>query len=152
MATTQTSKSNPKYIETVGRRRTATARVRLYPITGKNEVTLHSKTLKKGEMMVNKLSAQEYFPGALSEKTYTAPFIATSVEDYAIAVQVTGGGKAGQLTATVHAISRALDMLDSAHRPALKKRGFLTRDPRIRERRKVGLAGRARARKSSPKR
>lgn len=146
------SQSNPTYIETVGRRRTATARVRLYTITGKSEVTIHSKTLKKGDMMVNKLSAHEYFPGALSEKIYTAPLKATNVENYVIAVQVTGGGKNGQLTATVHGISRALDALDPLHRPILKKRGFLTRDPRIRERRKVGLGGRARARKSSPKR
>jgi len=153
MATqTQNSKSKQVYIETVGRRRTATARVRLYTITGKNEVTIDSRSLKKGDVEVNKLSAKEYFPGALNEKIYTAPMKATSVEDYAIAVQVTGGGKNGQLTATVHAISRALDALDSTHRPALKKRGFLTRDPRIRERRKVGLGGRARAHKSSPKR
>lgn len=146
------SQSNPKYIETVGRRRTATARVRLYTVSGKTEVMYDSKTLKKGDMVVNKLPAQEYFPGILNEQMYTAPLKATNVEDYAITVQVTGGGKAGQLTATVHAISRALDMLNDTNRLALKKGDFLTRDPRIRERRKVGLGGRARARKSSPKR
>jgi len=146
------SQSNPKYIETVGRRRTATARVRFYTVTGKSEVIFDSKPLKKGDIIVNKHPVQEYFPGILNEKIYTAPLIATNVEDYVITVQVTGGGKNGQLTATVHAISRALDELDSAHRLSLKKGDFLTRDPRIRERRKVGLGGRARARKSSPKR
>jgi len=147
------SQAKQTYIETVGRRRTATARVRLYSISGKSEVMLDSKPLKKGDIVVNKLSAKEYFPGVLNEKMYTAPLLATNLENYAIAVQVTGGGKNGQLHATVHALSRAIDELNPElnHSP-LKKRGFLTRDPRTRERRKAGLAGRARAKKSSPKR
>jgi small subunit ribosomal protein S9 len=144
--------SNIKYIETVGRRREATARVRLYPITGKGVVTVGSMSLKKGDIVVNNMPAHEYFPGELNKKIYSGPLTTTSVENIALIAVVTGGGKNGQLTAVVHGISRALDEFNTEYRPLLKKRGFLTRDPRIRERRKVGLGGRARAKKSSPKR
>ncbi len=155
MATAKTPvlKSKQTYIQSVGRRREATARVRLYPLSGKSEVIIDGKSIKKGMIVVNDLPVETYFPGSLNEKIYTAPLKVAGVEDVAIAIHVAGGGKNGQLGATVHALARAIDELnpESNHSP-LKKRGFLTRDPRKRERRKAGLAGRARAKKSSPKR
>ena len=72
---------------------------------------------------------------------------------YYVTVKVVGGGKKGQLGATVHGIARALAKLDAdTLRAPLKKAGLLTRDSRVRERRKVGTGGKARRKKQSPKR
>lgn len=82
------------------------------------------------------------------------PFRATNtIGKYSLTIKVEGGGKSGQLEAVVHGISRALQLLDKEKfRPILKKKGFLTRDARVRERRKVGTGGKARRKKQSPKR
>jgi len=75
------------------------------------------------------------------------------VGKYYVTVKVVGGGKNGQLDAVVHGIARAFDKADrEKFRPPLKRAGLLTRDARVRERRKVGTGGKARRKKQSPKR
>jgi small subunit ribosomal protein S9 len=95
----------------------------------------------------------EYF-GKSFEKAYKMPFQITSMEGkFAVSIKVSGGGKMGQLDAAILAIARALDKVDKENFHAiLKKQGMLTRDPRVRERRKVGMGGKSRRRKQSPKR
>ncbi|MCL5433317.1 MAG: 30S ribosomal protein S9 [Patescibacteria group bacterium] len=141
------------FIFAVGRRREAIARVRLYKIH-KAGLLWGDKEIKKGEIYVNKKPIPEYFSGEVSRSIYTLPFISTNTLDkYTITINVTGGGISGQIYAVVHGISRALSKLDRENfRPLLKKKGLLTRDPRARERRKVGTGGKARRKKQSPKR
>jgi len=141
------------YYEAVGRRKNATARVRLY-VVKEESVKVGGNTIAKGDMMVNDRSADSYFPREVVKRIYLEPFRTTNtIGRFAVSVHVTGGGLAGQLGATLQGISRALEKTDKEKfRPILKKRGFLTRDPRKKERRKAGFAGKARARKQSPKR
>ena len=129
------------FIYAVGRRRTATAQVRLYPD-------------KKGGITVNNKPIEEYFPGETLKKLYLPPLrVCNVIDKYLITAKVNGSGKIGQLEAVIHGISRALISLDKEKfRPILKKRGFLTRDSRMKERRKVGMGGKARRKKQSPKR
>jgi len=124
----------------VGRRRSASARVRLFK--------------GRGENIVNDLSFEKYFPGEVNRVAWIFPFKLTDTEKkYYVTVRVVGGGKNGQLGATIHGIARTFDKLDrEKFRPALKKAGLLTRDSRVRERRKVGMGGKARRKKQSPKR
>ena len=130
----------PSYISAVGRRKTAIARVRLY--------------FKAGEITVNGKPVAEYFPGEANSLRYLEPLRTTSLVDKVSAsIKVIGGGKVSQLEAIIHGVSRALSKADpEKHRPTLKKKGFLTRDERMRERRKVGMGGKARRKKQSPKR
>lgn len=123
-----------------GKRRTASARIRLFK--------------GKGESLVDGKKVAEYFPGKIMESLYTKPFKLTDTfEKYYFTAKVTGGGKEGQLEALIHGISKALSELDrEKFRSPLKKAGLLTRDSRIRERRKVGMGGKARRKKQSPKR
>ncbi len=141
------------YYEAVGRRKTASARARLYVVTGE-EMTIKSVIVKKGDIIVNGLPVEKFFPGEVFLKMYQEPFRTTNTMNrFAVSITTTGGGLNGQLTATIHAISRALLKVDNEKfRPILKKRGFLMRDPRAKQRRKAGYAGKARARKQSPKR
>lgn len=141
------------YTFAVGRRREAVARVRVYnPSSGKVEV--FGEERKRGDIIVNKKLIAEYFrsSGALSK--YKKILEATGTEGkYVISARVVGGGLSGQLDALVHGVARALDILDTEkHHKILSDGGYLTRDPRTRERRKVGNAGKARRKKSSPKR
>lgn len=138
------------YIFAVGRRKEAVARVRLYQV---DNVPWNGVVVNKGDIFVNKKRADEYF-GKMAVKIYREPFRITNTEKkFAVTVKVEGGGKEGQLDAAVLGIARALDKLDrEKFRPILKKKSFLTRDPRVRERRKVGMGGKARRRKQSPKR
>lgn len=138
------------YIFAVGRRKEAVARVRLYQ---KDSVSWDGVVVKKGEIFVNKKPAIEYF-GQEAEKIYKQPLIVTNSDKrFAITIIVSGGGKSGQLDASVLGISRVLDSFDKEKfHPILKKRDFLSRDARIKERRKVGTGGKARRRKQSPKR
>ena len=154
MAQKQSNTGKQTYIQAVGRRREATAQVRLYPLSGKKTITIYNHTVKAGDFLVNKKDVTEYFPGEVNKMGYRAPLRVTkTLNDYAVSVVVTGGGKQGQLSATVHGIARALDEVNrEEYRPELKKAGFITRDPRVKERRKAGLAGKARTKKSSPKR
>lgn len=140
MARTKKSETKSKFIQTVGRRKEAIARVRLYP--------------GKGESIVNNQLISQYFPGETAKVIYFKPFEETGTRGkYYVTAKISGGGKTGQLEAFVHGLSRALALADRENfRPILKKKGFLTRDARIRERRKVGTGGKARRKKQSPKR
>lgn len=141
------------YYEAVGRRKTASARVRLYVVKDA-AVTIDGKSVEKGGMIVNGLPVEKFFPGEIFKKRYQEPFRTTNTMGrFAVSVTTTGGGLVGQLAATIHALSRALTKVDQEKfRPILKKRGFLMRDPRAKQRRKAGYAGKARARRQSPKR
>jgi small subunit ribosomal protein S9 len=116
-----------KYVEAVGRRKTAIARVRITP---------SARTI----VSVNNKEAGAYF---FTEELHAAalePFLKVSLPtQFAVTVVVRGGGIAGQAIAVRHAISRALTAYDHALRGSLKKEGFLKRDPRAKERRKFGL-------------
>lgn len=137
------------YIFAIGRRKESVARVRLYH----NSTTWDGIPINKGDIVVNKKKAMEYFGGG-GVKVYGEPLRITNTEKkFAITVLVKSGGKMGQLDSTALGIARALDKLDKEKfRPILKKRGFLTRDPRVRQRRKVGMGGKSRRKKQSPKR
>jgi len=141
------------YYEAVGRRKNATARVRLY-VVKEEEIQVGDLKVKKGDMYINDRPVEAYFPGEVDKKMYSEPFRTTNtIGRFAVTVHVTGGGPSGQLGAVIHAIARALCVVDTEKfRPILKKRGLLTRDPRKKERRKAGFAGKARAKKQSPKR
>ena len=141
------------YYEAVGRRKESSARVRLY-VVKETAVVIGGKEVEKGAMIVNGRPVEQYFPGEVLKKMYLEPFRTTNtVGRFAVSVQASGGGLSGQLGAVIHGISRALEKVDKEKfRPILKKRGFMTRDPRAKQRRKAGFAGKSRARKQSPKR
>lgn len=116
-----------------GRRKTSVARVRLVP--GEGNVTINGRTI------------DEYFGIKTLDLIVKQPLNLTDTLDkYDVIAKVEGGGPSGQAGAIRHGISRALLELDTDLRPALKKAGFLTRDPREKERRKYGLK---KARKAS---
>ncbi|MBI2112166.1 30S ribosomal protein S9, partial [Candidatus Woesearchaeota archaeon] len=94
------------------------------------------------------------FPGVVLEKMYLGPFKVTNTMDrFAVTAKVEGSGLFSQLGEMTHAISRVLLEIDKENfRGFLRKEGYLTRDSREKERRKAGLAGKARAGKQSPKR
>ena len=122
---------NAKYIMTIGRRKEATARVYLREGSGK--------------IKVNKRSLENYFPRESHRLIINQPIKAVKLEDKLdIMATVTGGGISGQADAIKHGISRAIVKLDETNRQVVKKKGFLTRDPRAKERKKYG---RKRARK-----
>lgn len=148
-----TKEDTVSYYEAVGRRKVASARVRLYVVKDAS-VTIGGTAVAKGDMIVNGKPAEKYFPGEVQKKMFQEPFRTTNtVGRFAVSVKVAGGGPSGQLGAVVHGISRALEKVDKEKfRPILKKRGFMTRDPRAKQRRKAGFAGKSRARKQSPKR
>jgi small subunit ribosomal protein S9 len=141
--TTVKSTAKDYYVQAVGRRRTASARIRVYPNSD-----------RKGEIEVNNKPISQYFPGVLAEKHYNEPLrTCNAINKYFISARISGSGTIGQLEAFIHALSRALVRLDNdTFRPILKKRNFLTRDPRMRERRKVGMGGKARRKRQSPRR
>ncbi|GAA1331361.1 hypothetical protein GCM10009610_70610 [Pseudonocardia xinjiangensis] len=113
-------------IQTVGRRKEAVVRVRLMPGTG--SFRLNGKTL------------EEYFPNKLHQQLIREPLVTVEkTERFDIFANLHGGGTSGQAGALRLAIARALIEADSEDRPPLKKAGFLTRDPRVIERKKYGL-------------
>ncbi|HSE56922.1 MAG TPA: 30S ribosomal protein S9 [Candidatus Paceibacterota bacterium] len=121
------AKTNKKYIETVGRRKTATARVRVSPAT-------------KGSYDINGKDLATYFPTAELQKTVTDTFAKLETSDsYAVTVRVSGGGIHAQAEAVRHGIARALVEENTEVKPKLKQAGYLKRDPRSKERRKFGL-------------
>lgn len=133
-----------------GRRKTATARARLYLPT--QEITIEGRKLEKGDVYVNNKPIDVYFGDPYAKAQYQEVFRTTNTAGRFITTVITSGsGKSGQLGATTLAISRALLVVDPKFRPVLRKKGFLTRDPRAKERKKPGLMG-ARKQKSSPKR
>ncbi|MGW4206882.1 30S ribosomal protein S9 [Lentzea sp. NPDC004789] len=112
--------------QTVGRRKEAVVRVRLVPGTGK--FTLNGKAL------------EDYFPNKVHQQLIKEPLVTTEKpETFDVIANLRGGGITGQAGALRLAIARALIAVDSEDRPALKKAGFLTRDPRVKERKKYGL-------------
>lgn len=143
----------PLYYQAVGRRKEASARVRLYVVSD-GELTISGKVIKKGDILVNKRPIEKYFSGEVYKKLYTEPFrVTNTIGRFTVSAIVIGGGSGGQVGAFTHAVARALEKVDrEKFRPILKKNGFLTRDPRTKERRKAGFAQKARARKQSPKR
>lgn len=151
--TKKEKKDLQSYYEAVGRRKNAIAQVRLF-VSSKTDVTISGISVKKGDMIVNSHQIDKYFPGEVFQKMYMEPFkITNTVGRFTVSALIAGGGLSGQLGAFVHGVSRALEIADKEKfRPILKKREFLTRDSRVKERRKAGYAQKARARKQSPKR
>lgn len=128
-----------EYTQTKGKRRTASVRVRLFK--------------GKGENSVNNMPLEKYFPGSINKAHWMKPFEGTETwEKYYFSAKVVGGGHKGQLDALVHGISRALVEVDIEYRGALKRAGLLTRDARVRQRRMIGMGGKSRRKKQSPKR
>ena len=134
----------------IGKRKSSTAEVRLYE---KDAMVWGGTSVKRGECVVNNRPALEYF-GKELEKACRQPLQITGMQDkLAVSVKVSGGGKMGQLDAAILAIARGLNKIDhEKFHSILKKKGMFTRDPRVRERRKVGMGGKSRRRKQSPKR
>lgn len=123
--------ANAKYYGT-GRRKSSIARVYLVPGTGK--------------VTINKRDMDQYFGLETLKLIVRQPLAVTETADkFDVIVNVRGGGFTGQAGAIRHGISRALLQADSDYRPALKKAGFLTRDPRMKERKKYGLKAARRA-------
>lgn len=120
-----TGKKEKRYIEAIGRRKEAVARVRL--IQDKPGIKINGKALK------------EYFPLLAQQKIVLAPFLLTNtLEKFWVSVKAKGGGVSGQAEAIRLGISRCLVKARAENRPLLKKAGFLTRDARIVESKKYG--------------
>ena len=118
-------KADVKYYGT-GRRKSSVARV--YLSAGKGEITINGRSI------------DEYFGTEILKTIVRQPLVVTGTEGkFDISVTVKGGGTTGQAGAVRHGISRALLEADADYRPVLKKEGFLTRDPRMKERKKYGL-------------
>ena len=123
------AKMKERYYGT-GRRKKSVARVYLYP----------------GEITINKRTLDDYIGLETLKKIINQPFVATKTEGkFNVLVNVYGGGIAGQAGAIRHGIARALLSVDNDYRSALKKEGYLTRDPRMKERKKYGLKAARRA-------
>ncbi len=120
-----------EYTEAVGRRKKATARVRI-------------TEAKNASMAVNGKTAEEYFPLAQMVKTAFSPLQVLGAS-YAVSAKVRGGGLKAQAVAVRHGLSRAIAELVPEQRKDLKVRGFLKRDPRAKERKKFGLKAARRA-------
>jgi small subunit ribosomal protein S9 len=143
-----------EYLFAVGRRKESVARVRLYEIV-KEDFSWGNTPVKKGDIFVNEKPISEYFSSDVERHLYTEPFRITNThqKNYTLTIRVVGGGHHGQLDAVIAGISNVLQKVDTEkNRPILKKKGFLTRDARVRQRRKVGTGGKARREKQSPKR
>ncbi|MCP4457027.1 MAG: 30S ribosomal protein S9 [Cytophagales bacterium] len=110
---------------TIGRRKTSVARIYMQP--------------GKGKVVVNKRELSSYFPSEILQTIVKQPFVKVEQDgNYDVAVNVFGGGLTGQAEAVRLAISRALVEIDPEHKPALRAEGFMTRDPRMVERKKPG--------------
>ncbi len=124
--------NNDAYFYGTGRRKSSVARVRLYPGTGK--VTINDRDI------------DDYFGLETLKLIVRQPLALTdTLNKFDVVCRVAGGGVTGQAGAIRHGISRAMLKADENYRPALKKAGFLTRDPRMKERKKYGLKGARRA-------
>lgn len=124
------NEKDPKtyYIGAIGRRKTATAQVRIFP----ND--------KEKNFLINGIKLQNYFPEFERQKIVLAPLKKTNfIDKFKIEVRVKGGGKKAQGEAIRLGIARALVKMDANLREVLRTQGYLTRDPRIKERKKFGL-------------
>jgi small subunit ribosomal protein S9 len=109
-----------------GRRKEAIARVRIVPGTGK--------------WVINDRTLDEYFPNKVHQQLISEPFVTLGADDaFDVVARITGGGVTGQAGALRLGIARALQIVDPENRPSLKRAGFLTRDARVKERKKAGL-------------
>lgn len=133
------SKKQDKYTRAHGRRKEASARARLFK--GKGPITVNGKL------------ANEYFAGRVEQaKLEKLLSLIKSSGDFYMSITVKGSGRVSQLSAVMHSIARVYVAQLPELKPMLRKAGFITRDPRVRERRKVGMAQKARKGKQSPKR
>lgn len=139
-ARTQVAMPAGEFVAAIGRRKTATARVRLY---------MHS-----GDYVINEVPMAEYFASVMNpEDRFLAPFRVTdTLGKYAVSVKVAGSGVSSQLDAAVLGIARALIQVDPGFKKALRDAGLVTRDARMKETRKPNTGGKARRQRSSPKR
>jgi small subunit ribosomal protein S9 len=139
-AVAQFSIPKTRYIEAVGRRKVATARVRLYEGTG--------------DFVVNEKLAKDYFHGVRDAVIlYSKPFELTATKGkFAVTAHVNGGGMHAQLDAVLHGLARTLVIFNPEFKIFLKSAGLLTRDDRMKETRKIGMGGKARRKRQSPKR
>jgi small subunit ribosomal protein S9 len=143
---------NKNIIVTTGKRKEAVARIRLYTEL-KEVLMMGEKTVKKGEIFVNGDLIENYFRGIVAKAHFEEPFkITNNLGKYTITAKVEGGGTKSQLEAFIHGIARALSKIDDKNKAILKKKDFLTRDARVRQRRKVGMGGKSRRKRQSPKR
>lgn len=133
---TKTSESNskktptkkPTFLYAVGKRKTSTARVRLYPKIDDKEIIINQKKL------------EEYFPYFEHQKKIKEPLKATGLENkFHFTIKVSGGGRQGQAEAIRHGIARVLLIFNADLKKVLKPKGYLTRDSRVKERKKPGL-------------
>ena len=129
-----------RYIEAVGRRKVASARVRIYE--------------GSGDFVVNNQLVSEYFSSVRNAPAvYMQPFDLTGTKGkFAVTVKVGGSGKNAQIGAVVHGLATALAKFNPEFRTFLKPAGLLTRDDRMKETRKMGMGGKARRKRQSPKR
>ena len=129
-----------KYVEATGRRKVATARVRLYE--------------DGGDFVVNGKIVGQYFDTIVNAHArYNVPFELTGTKGkFGVSVLVSGSGASAQLDAMIHGIARALVEFDPSFKALLKPSGLLTRDDRMKETRKIGMGGKARRKRQSPKR
>jgi len=142
-------KSKKSYTLSVGRRRSAVARVRLH----KTPITWGAFEVKPGEVYVNEKPIDTYFKDTQANALFQEILKSTNTTTkYGFTIKVSGGGTKGQLNAVLHGIANSMVEAEGNHRPILKKKGLLTRDPRVRQRRKVGMGGKSRRKRQSPKR
>ncbi len=129
-----------EYTKGVGRRKVATARVRLYE--------------SKGDFIVNDKLVGDYFSGIVNApQTYNEPFVLTQTQGkFSVTVKIVGSGIHAQIEALKHGIARALVSYNPEFKSILKQAGLLTRDDRMKETRKMGMGGKARRKRQSPKR
>lgn len=117
----------PKYWEGIGRRKTASARVRIFTQGAKS-------------FIVNKQKLEDYFSQEILPKKSLAPLDILNLKDkFQVSIRVKGGGVNAQAEAIRHGLARALEKFNPNFRKKLKKAGYLTRDPRMKERKKFGL-------------
>lgn len=140
-------KDRARYVEGIGRRKTAVARVRIYPSTSKplKEVTQKEENKKtvlldaqKFDVVINEKTIDAYFGVERLKQTALAPFNALNVV-FKTTVKIEGGGQTAQAEAIRLGLSRALETLNEKWRPRLKAMGFLSRDARMVERKHPGL-------------
>ena len=127
-------------IPATGRRKNASARVRISPVAADAGKSSEGRAPEgQANIVVNGKALEDYFPTETHRMIINQPLLAAEAQDkYSFVVRVRGGGVTGQAGAVRHGIARALEKMDEELRPILKSSGFLTRDPRAVERKKPG--------------